>query len=88
MRLCWLVLAGCSVEGSIEVRVMPPSGGTVDSVHLFTGALDPHDEPIQPARGALAPTVWWKRDSLPDFDIQPMARSMRFYRVLTRRCRR
>lgn len=68
-----LVLAGCTSEGLLEVRVLPPTNGTrVDEVELYVGVSGEHSGMVRPAAGLLAPTVWWKRDPAQHIDIQPM----------------
>jgi hypothetical protein len=71
----WLVLAACSSEGSLEIRVMPPTSpltGPIEKVELYVGIHDENQDTIRPAVGERADTVWWKRDRDAAFDVQDM----------------
>lgn len=68
----WLVLAGCSSQGSLEVIVTDPQGRGAQTVELYVGYSVHHDEDIRPANGELAPTVWWKRDENADLDVEQL----------------
>jgi hypothetical protein len=70
--VAWLGLAACSSQGALEVIVTAPETMPVKKVELYVGYSSHHDEAIRPAGGALAPTVWWKRDEDPSLDVLPM----------------
>lgn len=79
----WLVLAGCSSDGSVEVVVKAPAGMAVQEVELYVGIYHSHDDPmLLPPKGQLRPNVWWKRDPNPDVDVQTMDADGVRYQIL------
>lgn len=80
----WLVLAGCSSQGSLEVIVTDPEGRGVKTVELYVGYSVHHDEDIRPANGELSPTVWWKRDENAQHDIEVLEDGRALFAFLPR----